>query len=64
MIVRKFMSRSVTIVRDGKETHYPLSIATVAYDESDEAIDVSVQPYIREIPGVEYVDTPLVITIR
>jgi hypothetical protein len=59
MNVKRYMSRKITVERGDSIEEYPLSIATVTYATDGTVLDVVVQPYEREIPNVEYLDTPL-----
>jgi hypothetical protein len=63
-MIKKFMSRKITIERGDSICEYPLSIATVVYAPDGSIQDVKIEPYTCEIANVEYVDTPLYFVVK
>lgn len=63
MNMRKFLAREITVTHNGISKKYLMSVATVVYDENGEVVSVSVSPFEKEIPGVEYSDEPLVFIV-
>lgn len=58
------MSRKITVIEENKSVRtYGLSIATIKVDTNDKIVDVEIQPFIKEIAGVTYYDTPITIRI-
>lgn len=63
MIIERHLSRIVEITdREGRTTRHHLSVATVTIDEG-RIVDVTLEPFTREQPGIYYHDTPLRLTL-
>lgn len=61
-MIRKYMSRKITVVNDdGSKSIHTLAIAEVCLDDAGKILAFNVFPYSGEIPGVEYLDTPLLL---
>ncbi|MDE6810869.1 MAG: shikimate dehydrogenase, partial [Muribaculaceae bacterium] len=63
--IRKVMSRKIVIVAPGQaEESYYLSLATLFLSTSNEVMRVDISPFEKEAAGVEYLDSPFVISIN
>lgn len=63
MIIERHLSRIVEITdREGRTTSHHLSVATVTIDDG-RIVDVTLEPFTREQPGIHYHDTPLRLTL-
>lgn len=59
-MIRKYMSRKIMAVNDdGSEEIHSLAIAELCLDDAGKILAFNVSPFSGEIPGVEYLDTPL-----
>lgn len=64
-IKRLFMSRKVEVIKhDGSCETYSLSIVEISYQPDGSIKKVDIMPFSEELPGVEYIDTPLVIHLN
>lgn len=61
---RKFLSRNVELHHgDGTIECLSLSVVEIQYRPDGSIMDVLVSPFNEEIPGVEYVDTPIILNL-
>lgn len=58
---KTLMSRSIRIKYEGRIETYFLSVATIYADSKRYVKKIAVSPYEREVCGVEYVDSPLLL---
>lgn len=59
---RRYMSRTVELHHtDGTVDSYPLSIAEITYSPDGNVASAEVTPFREEIPGVVYLDNPLIL---
>lgn len=65
LALKRRMARLVIVVDStGEERRYPLSIATMTVGADGRVLAVEVEPYEREVAGVEFVPGTLRIDLR
>lgn len=63
--IRKLMARSIEITDSAGKTHeFRLSIATVSYAADGSIASIAISPFRNEIAGVEYLDSPFIISLK